>query len=57
MNKSNISKTRVSLNFSNSVIARVKQYASKMGITDTAAYMILLNYGLNYVDCLDKIKK
>lgn len=45
--------TRVSLNFKNNVILRVKQFASKKGITDTAAYMILLNYGLDVADTLD----
>ena len=45
--KENNKKTsRVSLNFSNETIKKVKEYAKKQGIPDTSAYMILINRGL-----------
>lgn len=49
----NEKKARVSLNFPNDVILRVKKFANKKGITDTDAYALLLNYGLDVADTLD----
>ena len=54
MKDKNIKKTRrVSLNFPEEMVEKVKKYAQKKGLPDTYAYVNLINRGLSSEEYLD----
>ena len=46
---------RISINIPSSIVSRVKEYADKMGINYTSAYIILLNQALDQKDMLNNL--
>ena len=42
--------SRVNMNLPTKLVKRVKDYASEMGVPDTQAYVMLLNFGFQYAD-------
>lgn len=46
MKTKNTELKRISINLPSIIFERVKEYANKMGINTTSAYIVLLNYAL-----------
>lgn len=42
--------SRVNMNLPTKLVKRVKDYANDMGVPDTQAYILLLNFGFQYAD-------
>lgn len=55
MAKANVELTRVNINLPTSVVNRVKEYADKMGINSTSAYIVLLNQALEQKAVVDNL--
>lgn len=55
--KKNIELTKVNVNLPTNLVERVKDYALKMGINTTNAYVVLLNNGLDQKKTIDFLSK
>lgn len=55
--KKNIELTRVNINLPTNLVERVKEYALKMGLNTTNAYVVLLNNGLDQKRTIDFLGK
>ena len=46
---------RVNMNLPNSLVERVKDYANKVGINTTSAYIVLLNQALDQKESIESL--
>ncbi len=53
--KKNVELKRVNINLPLSLVEKVKEFASSVGINTTSAYIVLLNQALDYKNTTDNI--
>ena len=55
--KSKVELKRINMNIPSSLYDEVRMYADKLGINITAAFIVLVNQGLNNQDTLEKLPR
>jgi len=48
---------RVNMNLPTKLVERVNDYADKLGVPNTQAFIFLINYGFQYADLEDNLRR